>query len=162
VSARSWVQADDDAASTVARLTLTSAQLFVECESGARLDRVKHQLASAFGFSLHFCGEAAQIPPHEVLEVYLDDEEPAPRSVVVAPEVEQTLLAAFLESTYMEWADRPSPSLHGQTPRHAMGTADGRAKVASLIEDLEHNDPAAHRTGKPGYDYNRLRAHVGL
>jgi hypothetical protein len=43
-----------------------------------------------------------------------------------------------------------------------MGTADGRAKVAALIESLEREDPAARRMGKPGYDYGRLRAHVGL
>lgn len=161
-SVRSWVQTGDDAASVAARLTLTPAQLFVECESGTRLDRVKHQLASTFGFSLHFCGEAMEVPPHELPEVNLEEEEPAPRAVVVAPDAEQELLAAFLESVYMEWADRPSPSLNGQTPRHAMSTADGRAKVAALINALERADPAARRTGKTGYEYNRLRAHVGL
>lgn len=161
-SVQSWVQAGDDAASPAARLTLTPAQLFVECESGARLDRVKHQLASAFGFSLHFCGEAVTVPPHDLQEVNLEDEDPPPHVVVVTPDVEQELLSAFLESVYMEWADRPSPSLGGQTPRHAMGTAEGRAKVAALIGALERDDPAARRTGKPGYEYGRLRAHVGL
>jgi len=161
-SIQSWVQAGDDAAAPAARLTLTTAQLFVECESGARLDRVKHQLASTFGFSLHFFGEAVTVPPHDLQEVSLEDEDPPPRSVVVTPEAEQELLSAFLESVYMEWADRPSPSLGGQTPRHAMGTAEGRAKVAALIGSLERDDPAARRTGKPGYDYGRLRAHVGL
>ena len=161
-SARSWLQTGDDAASVVARLTLTPTQFFVECESGTRLDRVKHQLASTFGFSLHFFGEAMAVPPHELLEVNLEEEEPAPRVVVVMPDAEQELLAAFLGSVYMEWADRPSPSLNGQTPRHAMSTADGRAKVAALIKALEDEDLAARRTGKPGYGYSRLRAHVGL
>jgi hypothetical protein len=161
-AARSWVQTGDDAASVSARLTLTPTQLFVECESGACLDRVKHQLASTFGFSLHFCGEATEVPPHRLPEVNLEDEEPAARAIVVTPEAEQELLEVFLESVYMEWADRPSPSLNGQTPRHAMGTADGRAKVAALIAALEQEDPAARRTGKPGYEYSRLRAHVGL
>lgn len=146
----------------VARLTLTPTQLFVECDSGARLDRVKHQLASAFGFLLHFCGESNQVPPHDLPDVNLEEEEPAPLTVVVTPEVEQELLEAFLESVYLEWADRPSPALHGQTPRHAAHTAEGRAKVAALIEALEREDLAVRRTGKAGYDYNRLRAHVGL
>ncbi|MBI5775894.1 MAG: hypothetical protein HY444_00775, partial [Nitrospirae bacterium] len=161
-SVRSWAKTGDDAASVVARLTLTPAQMLVECESGVRLDRVKHQLASAFGFSLHFCGEATQVPPHELPEVNLEEEDPAPRRIVVTQDAEQELLTSFLEAVYLEWADRPSPSLNGQTPRHAMGTADGRAKVAALIEDLERNDLAARRTGKPGYEYSRLRAHVGL
>jgi hypothetical protein len=161
-SARCWIQTGDDGLSVAARLTLTPAQLFVECESGARLDRVKHQLASTFGFSLHFCGEAAEAPPHELPDINLEDEEPAPHVVVVTAEAEQQLLAAFLESVYLEWADRPSPALNGQTPRHAMTTADGRAKVAALIEALEREDLAARRTGKRGYEYGRLREHVGL
>ena len=35
-------------------------------------------------------------------------------------------------------------------------------EVARLIEALERNDLAARRTGETGYEYNRLRAHVGL
>ena len=34
----------------VARLTLTSSQLIVECESRERLNDIKHRLAAAFGF----------------------------------------------------------------------------------------------------------------
>ena len=161
-SVQSWMQAGDDGTSVMARLTLTPTQLFVECDSGARLDRVKHQLASAFGFSLHFCGERAEVPPHELPEVNLEEEEAAPQIVVVTPDAEQELLSAFLESVYMEWADRPSPSLNGQTPRHAMSSEGGHATVAALIGALEQEDFTARRTGKPGYDYSRLRAHVGL
>ena len=160
-SAESWVQADA-AAPVAARLTLSPTQLFVECESGARLDRVKHQLASAFGFSLHFCGEGTKVPPHELPDVNLEEEEPAPGTVVVTREAEQEILKSFLETVYLEWADRPSPSLNGQTPRHAVSDAEGRAKVASLIMALEREDPAARRTGTPGYAYGLLRAHVGL
>ena len=158
----SWVQPGDDPASVAARLTLTPAQLFVECESGARLDRVKHQLASTFGFAIHFCGEATEVPPHDLPDVNLEEEAPAPCEVVVATEAEQELLEGFLETAYLEWADRPSPSLNGRTPRHAMGTEDGRKDVAALIDALQRDDPAARRTGRTGYDYGRLRAHVGL
>lgn len=163
---RSWVQieggAGDHMTAVVARLTLTSAQVIVECDAAARLDRVKHQLASAFGFALHFCGEATDVPPHDLPPVSLEEEAPPPLTVVVTPEAERELLSAFLESVYLEWADRPSPSLNGQTPRHAMGTADGRAKVAALIDTLQRDDLAARRTGRAGYEYGRLRAHVGL
>lgn len=163
-SSSSLVQTESVAghSAVVARLTLTPTQLFVECESGARLDRVKHQLAAVFGFALHFRGESSQVPPHDPPEANLEEDEPAPQIVLVSPEVEQELLEAFLESVYLEWADRASPALHGQTPRHAAHTAEGRAKVAALIESLEREDLAARRTGKVGYDYNRLRAQVGL
>jgi hypothetical protein len=158
----SWVRTGDDPVSVVARLTLTPAQLFVECESGARLDQVKHQLASTFGFAIHFCGEATEVPPHDLPDVNLEEEAPAPCVVVVTTEAERELLAGFLETAYLEWADRPSPSLNGQTPRHAMGAEDGRARVAALIDTLQRDDPAVRRTGRAGYDYSRLRAQVGL
>src|SRR6185295_17019487 len=41
----------------IARLILTTTQLWVECDARERLDAVKHQLAETFGFSLHFRGE---------------------------------------------------------------------------------------------------------
>lgn len=160
-SAERWVPAGADAPAT-SRLTLTPAQLIVECDSGSRLNSVKHQLASAFGFSLHFCGEATQPPPHALPPVNLEEEEPGPGTVVVTREAEQELLASFLEAVFMEWVDRPSPSLDGQTPRHAASDAGGRAKVAALIEALEKEDLAARRTGTPGYAYGRLRAQAGL
>ncbi|MDX1410935.1 MAG: hypothetical protein R3351_02150, partial [Nitrospirales bacterium] len=48
----------------VARLTLTSTQLIVEANSAETLDALKHQLASIFGFSLHFKGETLTPPIH--------------------------------------------------------------------------------------------------
>jgi hypothetical protein len=102
------------------------------------------------------------VPPHDLPDVNLEEEAPAPCVVVVTTEAERELLAGFLATAYLEWADRPSPSLNGQTPRHAMGTEDGRARVGALIDALERNDPAVRRTGRAGYDYSRLRAQVGL
>lgn len=160
-SVEQWMQPGADGR-PAARATLTPTQLFVECDGGASLDRVKHQFASAFGFSLHYCGESTKVPPHGLRPVSLEEEEPAPGTVVVTREAEQEILTAFLETVYMEWADRPSPSLDGQTPRHAAGDPKGRRQVAALIQALEREDPGMRRTGTPGYDYGRLRAHVGL
>jgi hypothetical protein len=46
-------------ANPTARVTVTATELFLECDSRERLDTVKHSLAAAFGFSLHFRGEAS-------------------------------------------------------------------------------------------------------
>jgi hypothetical protein len=102
------------------------------------------------------------VPPHDVEDVSLEEEAPPPRTVVVKPEDEHALLTAFLETVYLEWADRPSPALHGETPHHAMKSPEGRRAVETLIRAVEADDPALRRTGTKGYDYNRLRAHVGL
>ena len=61
-----------------------------------------------------------------------------------------------------EWADRPASSLDQLTPRHAAAMPAYRQRVAQLIDDMERGDLQYRRTGTRGYDYNVLRAHVGV
>lgn len=161
---RSWVVRDSDATgrlTVVARLTLTPVQLLVECDSPSRLDQFKHRLAAAFGFLLQFRGEATATPAHQLKDVDLTAEV-APTVVQVPSDEERQLQTAFLETVYLDWADRPSPALRGQTPRHAAADPRERPKVEALIRQLEQDDPVWRRTGQAGYDYDRLRQHVGL
>lgn len=158
-----WIQRDSDVdgpANNVTCLTLTPSQLWVETDSRERLDALKHQLASVFGFSLHFRGEATTPPPHLLSEEELDGEQPV--RVVVTPEQDAALLQVFLETAYLEWADQDSPVLGGKTPRHAATTTAGREQVARLIDDMERHDLGWSRIGRPAFDYNVLRGHVGI
>ena len=160
---RRFVQGNNGAeagASPTARVTVTATELFLECDSRERLDTVKHSLAAAFGFSLHFRGEAVQPPMRQVTQAELSAAEPL--TVVVTDEEDRTLMNAFLETVYLEWADRESPAFGGETPRHVMTTQTGRAQVAALIDEMERNDFGLLRTGVAAFDYNKLRAHVGL
>jgi hypothetical protein len=141
-------------------LTLTAYQLLVECDSPQRLDYVKHQLAAGLGFSLHFRGETV-VPPVRQLSVDELMSDVRPR-LVVTPEEEKTLLNQFLEKSYFEWPDQPHVALGGQTPRHAAVIPAMREKVGVLIDDMERHDLGRRRLGKAVFDYNRLRAHVGL
>jgi hypothetical protein len=160
---RLWVQREKDAigqVSVAARLTLTPTQLMVECDSREHLDAIKHRLASAFGFSLHFRGESTTPPTRELLEADLAKDEPL--SLTITIEEDRALLASFFGTIYLEWAEQNSPALDSQTPRHAVTTAAGRANVAALIDEIERNDLGLRRTGKPAFDYSKLRTHVGL
>ena len=155
---RQWVQREGGM--LVARLTLTAYQLLVECDNPQRLDLLKHRLAAGLGFSLHFRGETV-VPPARQLsadELMAD----APLRLTVTPEEERTVLNQFLEKTYLEWSDQPHVALGGQTPRHAALTPAMTGKVGELIDDMERHDPGRRRLGKTAFDYNRLRAHVGL
>lgn len=143
-----------------ARITVTATELYVECDSRERLDAIKHSLAAAFGFSLHFRGEVMQPPARQVTTEELSTQEPL--TVVVSHEEDRALLNAFLETVYLEWADRESPVLGGETPRHAVKTSAGQAQVAGLIDDMERCDFGLLRSGVAAFDYNKLRAHVGL
>ena len=146
----------------VGRATLTPSQLFIECDSLERLENLKHTLAGTFGFSLHFRGETT-IPPTHALELPdISKEDIETHSIVVDQEEEFRLLSSFLESVYFEWADQPSPVLGNETPRHAATRPETKESVEGLISEIEGNDIALRRVGKTGFDYGRLRAHVGL
>lgn len=161
-AARSWIQRDTsgEAAAVVAKVTLTSCQLLVECDSPERLDGIKHRLAASFGFSLHFRGETLTPPARQlsVKELMSD----GPLTVVVTPEEDRALLNQFLEKAYLEWSDQPHHALGGQTPRHAAKSPAARAKVGALIDEMARHDPGRARTGRTAFTYNTLRAHVGL
>lgn len=145
----------------VVRLILTGTQLWVECDSRERLDAVKHKLAATFGFSLHFLGETSTPPPRQVKESELAAEEPL--TLVISVEEDRSLLKGFLETLYLEWAERACPSLGDHTPRSvAASSAAGREQVAGLIADMERHDPGIRRVGHASFDYNKLRTHVGL
>jgi hypothetical protein len=159
---RRWIQRESDGGRgvTVGRITLTSAQLIVECDRPERLDAVKHGLAAAFGFSLHFRGETLTPPARKVtLEELAGDQ---PLQLVVTADEDQALLKNFLEEAYLEWSDQAHHALGGQTPRHAAASAARRQTVAALIDEMEASDPGLRRSGRRAYDYNVLRAHVGL
>ncbi len=144
----------------VARLILTATQLWVECDSRERLDAIKHKLAATFGFSLHFRCETCTPPPRQVKESELVVEKPL--TLVLSAEEDLALLNGFLETLYLEWAERACPSLGNHMPRHVAASAAGREQVATLIADMERHDPGIRRVGHAAFDYNKLRAHVGL
>ena len=157
-----WNQSNGMPATAVATITLTPSHLVIECDSPARLDSLKHYLASTFGFLLHFLGESMMVPRHELPLPQLDTDTALTLRVTVTREEERRLVAAFLDSVYLEWVDRPCPSLRGMSPRHAAAQPECRDQVAALIDERARQDLALRRTGARGYDYNVLRRHVGL
>ncbi|WHZ21888.1 MAG: hypothetical protein OJF47_001000 [Nitrospira sp.] len=160
---RRWVSRVTEGDSTriiVARVTVTGTELFLECDKRERLDAVKHTLAAAFGFSLHFRGEATQPPSRRVTQEELATEQPL--TLMVTDEEDRVLVGTFLDTVYLEWADRESPALGGRTPRHTATTLEGKERVEALIKEMEQTNLGLLRTGITAFDYDKLRAHVGL
>jgi SEC-C motif-containing protein len=58
----------------------------------------------------------------------------------IPADVEANLLTQFKDRHYREWVDHPLPALDGQTPRQASRTRAGRAKLISLLKELENNE----------------------
>ena len=162
---KAWVQHTQDEQSPLyaaARFTLTSTQLTVEADTADRLDAIKHQLAATFGFSVHFKGETLDTPPHSLPYVDLLADTYVAPPVTVTVKEENTLLSTLLEKIYLDWAEQPSPSLKGKTPRQYCREHHDTKKVAELIDQMERNDLGLQRTGQRAYDYSILRAHIGL
>ena len=132
----------------------------MECESRERRDAIKYKLAATFGFSLHFRGETYVPPPRQLKESELAVEEPL--TLVISAEEDRAFLNGFLETLYLEWAERACPALGNQMPRHVATSAAGGKQVAALIADMERHDPGMRRVGLASFGYNTLRAHVGL
>ena len=160
--ARTWVQRDRSGGSDliVARVTLTSSQLMVECDCPERLDRIKHRLAATFGFSLHFRGEMLTPPVRQLSVAELRSDEPI--TLVVTEEEDRRLLNQFLDKAYLEWSDQPHLVLGRETPRHAAASPALRGKVGDLIEEMELHDLGRQRCGQIAFNYNRLRGQVGV
>jgi hypothetical protein len=159
---RVWIRQSEypNETAIVARLTLTSSQLIVECDSRDRLNDIKHRLAAAFGFALHFRGETLTPPYHPVTLEELSSDRPV--TVVISEDEDRAMLRAFLEKAYLEWSDQPHRMLGGQTPRHAAVRPSTRDTVARLIAEMEAADLGRRRGVGRAYDYDILRGHVGL
>jgi hypothetical protein len=82
--------------------------------------------------------------------------------LTISAKEDLALLGGFLETLYLDWAERACPSLGNHMPRHVATSAIGREQVAALIADMERYDPGTRRVGLASFDYNKLRAHVGL
>jgi hypothetical protein len=159
---RVWIQTSDvpKKSQIVARVTLTSSQLVLECDTRNRLVDIKHQLAAAFGFALHFREETLAPPFHDMKLEELESDQPT--TVVIPNADDRALLQALLEKAYLEWSDQPHGMLHGVTPRHASRLPDNCDAVAHLITEMEASDLGVRRSGHRAYDYNILRGHVGI
>ena len=146
----------------IGRLSLTNRQLIAEADSLEHFNDLKHWLAGTFGFSLHFKGETIVPPAHHMPSFELLSDGYPQVTETVSPEEEHRILSSLLESSYLDWAEHPSPALQDKTPRHIALTSTGAKEVTGLIQDLENNDLAKLRTGKTGFDYDSLRSHVGI
>jgi hypothetical protein len=61
---------------------------------------------------------------------------------------------------YATWPDTELPALDGKTPRAAVATPEGRARIEELLREFEHH---SHRAPFPeAFDFDELRQQLGL
>ncbi len=76
------------------------------------------------------------------------------------PELGQALLE-WTTDYHRRWLDMPIPALGGQTPRAAVQTEDGRARVRALVDDLERME-SRRPPHTPRMDVGWMRRELGI
>ena len=88
----------------------------------------------------------------------------APRPVDLSEEEQRAIVHDYLDRHYRDTLDQPVPSLGNKSPRAAVKTASGRAKVANWLKMMEN------RTAKAGesnsamatYSFDWLWTELGI
>jgi hypothetical protein len=139
----------------VGRAWIAGDSLRVEANSRERADALRAQLEAACGDRIRHRAREHGDPLSKVRPRgrSLHPAEPPP------PEVEQLLLD-LKGRHYADWIDEPLPALRGKTPRQAVRTADGRARVDVLLKEIENTEQRM-ADGAP-FDVSALRRELGL
>jgi hypothetical protein len=124
---------------TLGRVRLAGGELVLSTMSRERHARGRRMLEAVLGRQLQhredsFQEAAAMVHSHRGRAPDVPGE--------LLPDVAREVVGQYLRAHYRRWLDTPLPMLGGATPREATRTPAGRARVASLLDDIEHD---AHR-----------------
>lgn len=72
------------------------------------------------------------------------------------------LLSKTMEEWAHRWVDESIPALDGKTPREAVKTPEGRAKVEDLLKDFENMEERKRREGEAYLDIQVIRQMLNL
>ncbi len=159
-----WIPPDDEQARfrTLGDVILWPGRLELICFSRPRLqagkllleslagDLVRHRSDHFEAFGEMVAREQAKAPPSQPRRRSRPD-----------PHLEAMDRRIF-EETFKTWPDQPVPALDGKTPREAVRSPDGRAKVIEMLKVLEYHQTKARRSGEKWYDINLIRRDLGL
>ena len=99
-----------------------------------------------------------------VAQILASPDTDAPRPVDLSEEEQRAIVHDYLDRHYRDTLDQPVPSLGNKSPRAAVKTASGRAKVANWLKMMEN------RTAKAGesnsamatYSFDWLWTELGI
>lgn len=90
-------------------------------------------------------------------------DKPKPRKPKpIPPDEERAIIHAYLDQHYAKTLDEPVPALDNVSPRAAVKTAKGRAKVVDWLKGIENHMSHANDDAMAGYDTNWLWQELGL
>jgi hypothetical protein len=150
----------DDGALVLGNVELKDQALILSVNSQARAERGRALL----GEVLH--GLVVQpLVEIQTLEQRIATRDPAPPPRLNLPEQERrTIIHDGLDRHYRDLLDQPIPALGNKSPRAAVTTAKGRAKVVDWLKTLENHTAqmAGHNDEMATYDFRWLWTELGV
>ncbi|MBF8264557.1 MAG: SEC-C motif domain protein, partial [Dehalococcoidia bacterium] len=142
-------------------VSLGDKRLVLSCFSAERLAAGKKLLEDCCSDAINHVADSKESVDRWLKEP--KKEASTPRTEKKLPRAtERKLLAGLMDKHYQRWLDEPVPALDGQTPRQAVKTKRGRAKVIALLKDFENRDEHRKTQGDVTYDVNKLKSALGL
>lgn len=149
-----------EGATVLGSLELTGKTLLVTVNSAERAAKVQKLIGAAAGDLLR-----APLTTIRTVEQMRADQRrngPSDAADEIPPEIAHQLMRDHLDKHYRETLDAPIPALGGKSPRQAVRTAAGRAKVIEWLKMLE-NRSAGHGEGPIAeYDFGWIWVELGL
>ena len=149
-----------EGATVLGSLELTGKTLLVTVNSAERAAKVQKLIGAAAGDLLR--APLTTIRTVEQMRADQRRDRPSDAADEIPPEIARQLMRDHLDKHYRETLDAPIPALRGKSPRQAVRTAAGRAKVIEWLKMLE-NRSAGHGEGPIAeYDFGWMWVELGL
>ncbi|MBK5945627.1 hypothetical protein CCR83_03970 [Rhodobacter veldkampii DSM 11550] len=149
-----------EGATVLGSVELKGKTLLVTVNSAERAAKVQTLISAAAGDLLR----APLTTIRTVEQMRADQQRDGPRKEAdeIPPEIARQFMRDHLDKHYRETLDAPIPALGGKSPRQAVRTAAGRAKVIDWLKMLE-NRSAGHGEGPIAeYDFGWMWVELGL
>lgn len=149
-----------DGHTVLGHLELKGKSLLINVNSSSRADRVRELVMKAAGEHLKqplttICTvKQMMAEEHDDLDLEEADEIP--------PEIARQTVQEHMNQHYRETLDAPLPALGGKSPRQAVRSKAGRAKVVDWLKTLENNSAKHHNDAIEEYDFGWMWAELGL
>lgn len=136
--------------------------MLVEAMSMPRFTRIGARLAESLGNLVSLADqETLRMTPELIARRSAEAGDVEGSTREVPPDIQRELVHRTLEQHYREWPDEDVPALGGMTPREAVTDPEGRARVISLLREIE-NSTASGPEPMRSFDLGFLWDDLGL
>jgi hypothetical protein len=141
----------------VATIAVKAREMVVETNSRQRADVLRGRMESLCGDRIRFHRREEKDPFEAMAEQGDKPERAAPKPE--GPEVDAALLDLKARH-YATWPDESLPALDGLTPREAAARPKYRARLDTLLMEMEYHE--SHEAPERRFDFGPIRRSLGL